>query len=64
MELGYKDLQAQPVTSWIDVILNAMAWCVDVVVDAIPFMFAGAFAVVFVLFGADAYEGAMMLMGF
>ena len=53
MELGYKDLQVKPTTSWIDVILDAM-----------PVWFAGAFAVVFVLFGADAYEGAMMLMGF
>jgi hypothetical protein len=53
MELGYKDLQAKPVTSWIDHALDFM-WM----------GFLGAFIAVAALFGADAYEGAMMLMGF
>jgi hypothetical protein len=53
MELGYKDLQAQPVTSWIDHALDFM-WM----------GFLGGFIAVAALFGADAYEGAMYLMGF
>ena len=52
MELGWKQLQEQQ-ASWIDHALDFM-WM----------LFLGGFIAVAALFGADAYEGAMMLMGF
>lgn len=51
MELGYKQLQAQQ-TSWI-----------DHAIDAMHFFWLGAFIAFAALFGADAYDGLMMLMG-